>query len=518
MIPALLSVIIAFSLMATAVGNIVLTNLSVAANLVKTEQAFNIAEAGINYYMWHLDYNSKDYQDGNTGGSITSGLGYGPYTHQFVDQNGVDEGTFKLYINPPATLGSNVVTVTSIGQVNGTNFTRTIQASIGSKSFASFGVVSNSALWFGNTETADGPVFSNQGVRMDGPNTSTVTSANSTYVPSYELGGDGVTSEPGVWCSTTVTSPVDCSTRSKSSWIYPASNIDFTQLNNTLCNLKIIALDNNSATSSYGSMSNACTQTPSTLTTSYLPRRSFYSDQQRGYLIMLNDNNTYDLYDVNNENDTLTPYTSALSLKVVSTQNPIPSSGVIFAEDNVWVLSNPTFTGRVTIAAGRMTSSSLLTEADIVIAGPLVYTAKDGSDAIGLVAQNSVVLAPYAPPASGAFNFEVDGALMAINGDVWYPGSYRNNPYACTMGWTNSDQTFLFYGSVATQQTWTWTWLDGTSPCGNAALDPASGEYISGIENNTTEFDYNLEYNPPPNYPNIGGNSILSWREILTRP
>ena len=90
MIPALLSVIIAFSLMATAVGNIVLTNLSVAANLVKTEQAFNIAEAGINYYMWHLDYNSKDYQDGNTGGSITPGLGYGPYTHQFVDQNGFD--------------------------------------------------------------------------------------------------------------------------------------------------------------------------------------------------------------------------------------------------------------------------------------------------------------------------------------------------------------------------------------------------------------------------------------------
>ncbi len=517
MIPALLSVIIAFSIMATAVGNIVFSNIFVSTNLVKSEQTFNIAEAGINYYMWHLDYNSTDYEDGHTNVTQDPNLGYGPFVHQYIDQNNVDEGTFTLWIKPPVVNGSTIVTVTSIGQLNGDKQTRTIQAQIGSPSFASFGVASDSALWFGNTETADGPIFSNQGIRMDGPNTSTVTSANSTYVPSYSLGGDGVTSEPGVWCSTTVTSPVDCSTRSKSSWIYPASNIDFNQVNSSLCNLKKIALSNSSATSAISTNPNACTQTPTTMTSSYLPRRSFYSDQRRGYLIQLNSDDTYNLYDVNNENDTLTPYTSALSLSLVNSNIPIPSSGVIFAEDNVWVISNPTFGGRVTIAAGRMTARSTFSEADISIAGPLLYNSKDGSDAIGLVAQNSVRLEPYAPPASGAFNFEVDGALIAINGNVWYPGVYRNNPYQCTRGWTAADQQFLFYGSVATRQTWTWTWLDGPYPCGDAAYDPVNG-YISGIENNTTQYDYNLEFNPPPHYPDISGNSILNWREILTRP
>lgn len=352
---------------------------------------------------------------------------------------------------------------------------------------------------------------------MDGPNTSTVTSANSTYVPSVALGGNGYTTEPGVWCSDTVTSPVDCATRNTSNWVYPSNNIDFNQINNSLCNLKKIAFSNNSTTASIATASNACTQTPNTLTTSYLPRRGFYSDSQRGYLIMLNSNDTYNLYDVNNENDTLTPYTSALKLKLVADNIAIPSSGVIFAEDNVWVLSNPTFTGRVTIAAGRMTSSNTFSEANIVIAGPLQYGIKNGTDAIGLVAQNSVILAPYAPPTSGAFTFEIDGALMAVNGNVWYPPNYRNNYYYCTQGWTQSDQTLLFYGSVTTRQVWTWNWLDGQYQCGNAAYDPVNG-YISGIENTVTQYDYNLEFNPPPHYPNIGGNAIISWREILTRP
>ena len=517
MIPALLSVIIAFSIMATAVGNIVLTNISVATNIATSERAFNIAEAGINYYLWHLDYNPTDYQDGHTGSTLVPNLGYGPFVHQYIDLNNVDEGTYSLYIEPPPTSGSTVVTVTSIGRVTGSNFTRTIQAQIGSPSFASYGVVANSALWFGSNETADGPVFSNQGIRMDGPNTSQVYSSNSTYVPSYSLGGNGTTSEPGVWCDPSVTSPINCNTRNKSNWIYPYTSINFNQINNSLCNLKKVAFANYSATSSLATSSSACTQTPSTLTDSYLPKRSFYSNQRRGYLIMLNSNDTYNLYDVNNENDTLTPYTSALSLNLVSSDNPIPSSGVIFAEDNVWVLSNPTFSGRVTIAAGRMTSSSLLTQADIVIAGPLVYSSKNGSDAIGLVAQNSVLIAPYAPPVSGSFNFEVDGALMAVNGNVEYPGVYRQNQYQCTRGWVNPSQQFLFYGSVAVKQTWTWSWLDGNYPCGDAAYDPVNG-YISGFEYNTTQYDYNLLYNPPPHYPNTGGNSVLSWREILTRP
>lgn len=516
MIPALLAVIIAFSVMGTAIVEVTLTNFSVVGNIVKSQQASNVAEAGLNYYMWHLNHNGTDYKDGHTTPTTPGAqLGYGPYTHDYIDTNSVNEGTYTLWIKPAGN-GSTVVTVRSIGQAAGTNIKRTVEAQIGSPSFASYAVASDSALWFGNTESADGPVTSNQGVRMDGPSNSTVSSANASYVPSNQLGGDGA-SHPGVWCSLSVTTPVNCNTRSKSSWVYPVPQLDFNQVSSSLCTMKKVAFANDSSTASLANQSNTCTQVPTTRTAAYLPRRSSSFSLTKGYLVKLNSNGTYDLYNVNAENDQATPYTSALTLQSVATNVSTPSSGVIFAEDNVWVVSNPTYHGRVTIAAGRLASSSSSTYANIVISGPLAYSTKNGADAIGLVAQDSVMLAPYAPPSNGSFNFEVDGALLAENGEVWYPGSYRTNSNRCTRGWTNNNQQFQFYGSVATRQTWTWTWLDGGSQCGDAAFDSANG-YISGIENNTTQYDYNLEYAPPPSYPVTSGYNILSWREILTRP
>ncbi len=516
MIPALISVIIAFSIIAVSVSEITISNFSIVGNTVKSQQAFNIAEAGLNYYLWHLNHNNTDYKDGqNSPSTPDAQLGYGPYVHNYIDTNGVNEGTYTLWINPSGA-GSTIVTVRSIGQAAGTNIKRTVQAQIGSPSFASYGVVSDTALWFGNTETADGPVHSNQGIRMDGPNTSTVSSANTTYVPPNSLGGNGA-SHPGVWCSSSVTTPVDCNTRPKSDWLYPVPAIDFNQVSSSLCTIKKVAFAANGATAALASQANACSQVPATRTSTYIPQRSSSYSSTRGYLIQLNSNGTYDLYRVNSENDMLTPYTSALGLQSVASGISIPSAGVIYVEDNVWVRTNPDYHGRVTVAAGKLASGSPASYANITIADDLVYSTKNGSDAIGLVSQNAILLAPYAPPASGAFNFEVDAAALSQYGQVWYPDVYRSNSNRCTRGWTNPNQQFTFYGSVATRQSWTWTWLNGGWPCGDAAYDASNG-YISGIENNTTQYDYNLEYAPPPSYPLTAGYNILSWREVLTHP
>ncbi len=164
--------------------------------------------------------------------------------------------------------------------------------------------------------------------------------------------------------------------------------------------MKKVAFASDSSTASLATQPTACTQVPTTRTAAYLPRRSSTFSSTRGYLVVLNNNNTYNLYNVNGENDQLTPYTSALTTQSVATSIAVPSSGVIFAEDNVWILSNPTYHGRVTVAAGRLSSTNSSTYADVNIAGPIVYSTKNGSDAIGLVAQDSVVLKPYAPPAA----------------------------------------------------------------------------------------------------------------------
>lgn len=514
-IPAVLSIMIAVGILGTAVLMVIMNNFFVVGNNVKSQQAFNIAEAGINYYLWHLSHNSTDYQDG-TGGPSTpvAGLGYGPYVHNYVDDNAKTTGTYTLYVNPQGT-GSTIVTIRAIGKVTGSKITRTVQAQIGATSFANFAVASDTALWFGSTETADGPVFSNQGVRMDGKNTSTVSSANSTYVPSSQLGGNGSTSHPGVWCDTSVTTPINCNTRSKADWLFPTAAIDFNQVSGSLCTIKKVAFAADPSTASLATQSTACSQTPVTRTASYLPQRSSSANTSRGYLIQLNTNNTYDIYNVNNENDTKTSYTDALNTQAVATGIAVPSSGVIFAEDNVWVRTNPTFHGRVTIAAGRLATNNV---ADIHVADDLLYSTKNGQDAIGLVAENDIDIAPYAAPATGNFTLEVDAASLAQTGSVQYPSNYSFANTTCSRGWVSPNQKLLYYGSVATRQSWTWSWQYGSDCGGDAVQDPISGNYISGFLYNTTQYDYNLLYAPPPSFPITGGYNILSWREVLTHP
>lgn len=512
--PTLISLIVVIGILTLACLITVESNLSSVTTSIQSQKAFNIAEAGINYYLWHLSHNPTDYKDGgSTPATPDPKLGYGPYTHSYIDDNATDEGSFTLWVNPVS--NSTVVTVTSVGQTND-GLIRTVQAQIGAPSLASYAVAGDGALWFGNTESADGPVHSNQGIRMDGASNGEISSANATYTPPSSLGGDGH-SHPGVWCSTSVTSPINCNTRPKIDWVYPTPTVDFNSISGDLCSMKKTAFLASSSTASLAGQSNACSQTPNTRTNAYLPQRSTSGTYSltKGYLIELNPDGTYNLSYVNGETDTHTPYTSALTLQSVATNISIPASGIIFAEDNVWVRSNPTFHGRVTIAAGRLAQSSV--NAEIVVADDLLYSTKNGADSIGLVAEDSITIAPYAPPASGSFNFEVDAAVVAQIGNVYYPGVYRSSSNSCTKGWVDSNQTFTFYGSVATRQIWTWTWLDGNNPCGNAAHDVQNG-YISGIEHNNTEFDYNSQFSPPPSFPITSTYNILSWREVLTNP
>ncbi len=514
---SLLGILLVFILLMGIATTVIESNFFVVNRNSQSQEAFNIAEAGINYYLWHLSHAPNDYKDGKTTPATPDPtLGYGPYEHDYIDSNAVKQGTFTLWINPQGG-GSTLVRVRSVGKDEKSGVLRTIEAQLGAPSFADYAVLSDVALWFGNTETATGPVHSNQGVRMDGLSTSDVTAANTTYVPSNALGGDGA-SHPGVWCHPSVTSPVNCNTRNKADWRYPVPTIDFNQVASNLCGMKKTAFASSSTHSGLANLSNACTQTPTTRTPAYLPQRSSSGSYNisRGYLVELKGNGLYDLYNVNGENDQSSSYTSALTLQSVASDVAVPSSGVIFAEDNVWVrtTTNNNFHGRVSIGAGRLASSS--NNAEIVIADDIIYSTKNGQDAIGLVAENNVTIAPYAPPQNGSFTFEVNAAVIAETGSVRYPSRYRSNQNVCTKGWGNSNQQFNFYGSVASRQSWTWTWLLGGS-CGNAVNVPGTG-WISGILHNNTEYDHNLEYSPPPSFPTTSTFNILSWREVLTRP
>src|SRR5207253_2796264 len=96
-------------------------------------------------------------------------------------------------------------------------------------------------------------------------------------------------SHPGVWCNSSVTTPVNCNTRSKTSWQYPVPAVDFNQISSALCNIKKTAFAANAATAALANQANACTQTPNTRTPAYLPQRAVNGsfNLSRGYLIQL---------------------------------------------------------------------------------------------------------------------------------------------------------------------------------------------------------------------------------------
>jgi hypothetical protein len=505
----------AISVIMVATSSVINLVLSDSVRTNKNQLALNIADAGVNYYLWHMSHAGADFQDGNTGGTPISGGDfdgfYGPYEHEYKDDNNLVAGTYTLYIKPKST-GSSVAIVKSVGETADGKYRRTVEAEIGAPSFASYGLVGDVAIWFGPNESANGPTHSNVGIRMDGPNTDEVTSANATYVPPSNLGGNGFTSQPGVWCSGSVTTPVNCNTRDKSNWRYPTPSVDFNAITGDLCNLKKTAFLSDVSTAGLATSPTACSNISASRTAAYIPQYQSTFNTRRGYLIELNSDTTYNLYRVTNESYTYSnnssytsSYTSALSRTLTQSNIPIPASGVIFVEDNVWIRTNPTFSGRVTIASGRLASATNQTSA--IIADDIKYSEKTGKDAIGIIAENDVLIAPYAPPRPGdsvsSYPFEINAALIAKDGHVWFPSSYLGYD---TPDWrNNSSKRLLYYGSIATRQSWTWLWT-------------SSGTPIDGFEYSDTNFDYNLLFAPPPNFPITSTYDILKWREVLVTP
>lgn len=134
---------------------------------------FNIAEAGAEYYRWHLAHAQQDYQDG-TGTS-------GPYTHDYYNAAGDVMGQFVLDITAPPN-GSTIVNILSTGHSTEKPLvTKTVKVKMGIPSFTNYAVAANDVMRFGEGTEVYGPIHSNNGIRFDGLAHNVVTSHVSTY-------------------------------------------------------------------------------------------------------------------------------------------------------------------------------------------------------------------------------------------------------------------------------------------------------------------------------------------------
>lgn len=446
------------------------------------EQVFQIAEAGADYYQWHLAQAPSDYKDGTNSS--------GPYVHNFYDKDGNLLGKYSLTITPPMA-GSTIVKIVSVGTLAtsttaSTTISRTVQKTLAIPSLAKYAVVSNDNLRFGEGTEVFGPIQSNGGIRFDGVAHNLISSAKATYFDNdsdvnstqfgvYTQSGQNDPQPPGA-----VPSRPDVFMAGRQ---FPVPASDFAGLVIGLTQLHNLAQP--AAGGKTWSDSNA-----------------------QGYHMVFKVTNgvtSYDMYKVNAQitnpnnctNSSSQTQWGTWSIKTPISSNQtlvgnysIPSNGIIFVEDDVWVdgIVNNT---RVTIVAGIIGNTDPAKNSNITVNSNLLYSNYDGRDSIGLIAQGNVNAGMMS-----ADDLRIDGALVAENGRV---GRFYYNDH-CTVSGTDYSHrnSITLYGMIATYIRYGFAYTDNT-----------------GYDIRDIYYDANLLYGPPPSFPQATNQyQVISWQEL----
>jgi len=434
---------LAFSVVVTGVSSYAIAENRASVRKHNREAAFQIAEAGINYYRWHLAHNKIDFTNGTTTP--------GPYVLPYEDKDGNIIGHYSLNITPPDA-GSSVVTIQSTGWLDiQPESKRIIKARLGFPALTDYAFLSVSDVWIGDNEVVHGKLHSNGGIRFDGTTDAPITSAVPTYICKAHH-GCGNQEKPGIWGDGTP----------QSYWQFPVPSKSFTAITAKLTDVK------NAAVSPYGF----------TLNTS----------GKQGWRISFQANGTVKTYKVNSTNcyngkdvgdNQFHSYCIDIktlgSLENTYTISPT-NSFFIYSYDNIWV--DGTVKGKVTVgtAVGK----------SIIINGNIVYAAKDGTNVLGLMAEQNVLI-PYNSPDT----LEINAAIIAQNGAAkryFYSGNKRSQ--------------LTTYGAIITNGIWTWSWVSG------------GGSIVSGYLNTNSTYDANLTYGPPPGFPVGSEYNLISWELI----
>ncbi len=449
--------------------------------LTAREQAMQIAEAGVDYYRWHLAHASNDYKDGNA--TTTNG----PFIHDFEDKDGNVIGQFALTITPPL-VGSTLIKIKSKGTViSDPSVSRTLQVSLAIPSFAKFAVVANDIMNFGVGTEVFGPIHSNDGIHFDGLAHNVITSAKTKYIDTdqssnwYQFGVyttlnpselNNDTTPPAV-----VPSRPDVFMAGRQ---FPVAVVDFTGITTDLSSMKANAISGG---------------------------KYYAASGAQGYHIVLKTNDTFDIYRVNslrsapvncNNSQSETGWgvwsiNNTGGAQTFIENSAIPANGIVFVEDHVWV-DGDINSARVTIAAGKFPDSPS-TWKNIIINDDLLYTNYDGQDAIALIAQGNITTGLY-NDFDGDENLRIDAALMAQNGRA---GRYY---YSSNCGSTHKENKLTLYGMIGTNKRYGFAW--------GSAASISSGYTIREII-----YDGNLLYAPPPSFPLTSNQyTTLSWEEV----
>lgn len=475
---------IAYGLVVIAVVSIILTSMiQYVVSQVKygfyvesKEEAFRIAESGINFYRWYLAHQT----DGKTTAEVRdfwangSPLGVGtPLEHDYADTSGNVIGKYRISVSAPSPTATSVVVESAGWTLKYPNAVRTIRVVYRRSAWSDYAVLTNDFSAFDTTWDINGKIMSNTGIHFDG------VVRNVAYAGSSSYSDPDFGSKSGVW--TNCPAADGCNGRGESDVFlagkkFPVVKKDFTGVTvdlNSMMNLARSSGDNRCNAAGTG-----C-----------------YFDNggagMQGRRIKLKDDGKFEISIVeqvkNNSN-------SIKKEKVGSVQTyDIPQNGIIFVNGNVWIdgkLKNK----RVTVAAAIL--PNLGTSAVMYIgADNIIYNSRSGDEALGLISQSDIELSDDAPSDT-----EIDAAMLAQSGRVW---KRDYNPNCCGSGCVINKNSINVYGSVISNQDMGFTVSKLCNPSKK-----------NGYNNKSIAYDSNFLTNPPPFFPSDVYYAIDLWEEL----
>ncbi|MFA5349555.1 MAG: hypothetical protein WC309_04305 [Candidatus Paceibacterota bacterium] len=441
------------------------------------DMALHIAEAGANYYKWHLSHSPEDFCDGTEQGSLGCQVApYGPFEHEYKDPEGNIVGKFSLIITPATTCCSATIIESRGWTLQFPSFDRIVKIWWGKPSLARYAFLTNANVWFGQEEELKGLFHANGGIRMDGDQNSLSTSGKDKYICGPEHGCTKTTCKspcswktegcecPGIWG--------EGEGSEKGLWSFPASILDFELIRRDLNLLQEKAEE---AELYYG------------------PSGSKYY----GYHIKFLSTGQYSVYKVSRLKPSVWGWDGSSwryesndidRETLLGTYNLPIDCAPIYFEDNVWIDGD--ISGRITVVAAQLPEAPSSMK-KIVIHGNINYM--DDNSALGLISQSDILI-----PLYSADRLEIKAALLAQNGRVMrydYP-KWSYEPYK-----TYAIREYIeTYGSIITNKMWTFSWTDGE-------------ETVSGYEETEMSYNPTLVYNPPPYFPAYGDYEVFRWEE-----
>lgn len=421
-------------------------------------QALHVAEAGLEYYKWFLAHNPDNLTNG-TGGP-------GPYMYAVEDPEGGSVGSAALTVVGNTQCGVvQSIDITSRGTASlNPGFPRSVSVRYMRPSVAAYSSVLNSNVWY-TAESITGAFVSNGGVRMDGGNNSTVSSATSSFACDSSMGCSPTQTKPGVFGS----SP------NSSLWRYPVASVNFAGMVTDLETLRGYAQTNGL----------------------YFYDAAVSGVDSKGFRLVMRSDGAIDVYKVtgttaiSNAYDSIrgyhTDYDIISSQTLLGTYTPPSGCALIYVRGTTWL------EGVVAGTYTLVTADPGAHNPDVLLANNISYSATDGSVGLTVIAERSVRV-----PLNSPNTLSIRGIFVA-KGGFWGRDYYTSTPSGYSSYVLRS--TLAVIGTIVSTSRPVACWSSG-------------GSCIQGYSTRTYNYEQVLAFAPPPFTPIVSTDyGFVMWRE-----